>query len=131
MVSASLCFYDFISFNSNNCRVVIPDSQVLNDILWYAMRALGYQLWAIPIIYVSWPVSTAALRRKLKKSSSSSIQHNSTNDYFGANTSPYTLGGKVRGTSDSDSILNPLFDKSSNSSSIIASTAYNKDTLYS
>jgi hypothetical protein len=55
-VSLSLCVYDFLSFKSENCRVVIPDSQVLNDFLWYFMRALGYQVWAIPIIYVFWPM---------------------------------------------------------------------------
>lgn len=55
-VSLSLCVYDFIGFASTDCRVIVPDSQVGNDLLWYYMRSMGYQMWAIPLIYVFWPV---------------------------------------------------------------------------
>jgi ABC-type transport system involved in multi-copper enzyme maturation permease subunit len=63
VVSVALCIYDFISFKSNNCRVVIPDSQVLNDIVWYVMRALGYQMWAIPLLIVFWPINSLKILR--------------------------------------------------------------------
>ncbi len=55
IVSICLLINDFVSFNSPDCIVLIPQSKLANDVLWFVMRCLGYQIWAVPIIYVFWP----------------------------------------------------------------------------
>ncbi|TNV78986.1 hypothetical protein FGO68_gene3025 [Halteria grandinella] len=125
LVSLSLCFYDFISFQSQNCRVVIPDSQVLNDILWYVMRALGYQMWAIPILFVFWPVKVN--HQSNQRYTESTIQQESTTGLGdGKATKPGNKGGNRQ---NHESFLNPLFDESS-SASVMRSTVIKKDTSF-
>jgi hypothetical protein len=55
IISVLLCVYDVIGFKSAQCRVIIPEIQWLNDLVWFIMRSAGYQIWAIPVIIVFWP----------------------------------------------------------------------------
>lgn len=69
-VSVALCTYDLVSYSAENCRVVVKESQVLNDMIWYFMRAAGYQAWAVPVLYVFWPSRRIEKQERLKRSES-------------------------------------------------------------
>lgn len=65
-VQIGLMINDFVSFASPNCIVLIQSSKFGNDILWLFMRSLGYQIWAVPIIYVFWPEKGIRLKESYR-----------------------------------------------------------------
>ena len=67
LVQLGLLVNDIMSYFTPNCAVLIQSSRFGSDLFWFFMRSIGYQFWAIPIIYVFWSEKEEKLVEKANK----------------------------------------------------------------